>query len=162
MPLITYTELSYSTEEKYVHELVHSIKSQFSLSLLDEVYAFKIQNRVNDTNEFSALKTGVIYGTSYMILGYNTPLFAASCLLSPLFLCAPLSIVPLTAYCFYKTNKKFEKFVKKCKSEKLNPYYLLLRSDLSEYELNRPIRDQLKTKKGLRWDIIRLRMERDF
>jgi hypothetical protein len=162
IPIITYEENNYSIEEKYTHELIHGVRDQFT-SKPGEFYAYKVQDKINNAKKFSALKDGVDYGLIYtMTFGFNTPLIAASCLLSPLLLFTALGIIPITAYSFHRTDKKFEKFIRKCENEKLNPYYLILRSDLKEYKMNKSITEQLKEKNGLRWDIIRLRVGKDF
>lgn len=159
-----FTEKDYSSislEGKYTHELVHSIRSQFALSL-DEVEAFKFQDKINHTNNFSAIGVGALYGCGYIIaFGYNTPLLALSYRYPPL-LIAPIGILPVTTFYFHKRSKKMDKFVERCEGESLNPYYLLLRSNLKEYKLNIPISEQIEKKEGVRWDIMKLRMKDDF
>jgi hypothetical protein len=162
VPTIERYAFDASKKELYIHELTHAMRDQFTKKIFDEISAFKFQDKINNTHTFSSIEWGLEYGFGYSVLGYNTPLLVASVLFNPLLLCAPFGIVPVTACYFYKEAKKFDKFIDRCEQEGLNPWYLLLRSDVHEYKLDERISEQLEKKEGLRFEIMRMRIEDDF
>ena len=145
----------------YLHELIHSIKFQHNSS--DELVPYRIPGDLLGINTFNHIYHSEWF--SYAKLGLNTPLLTLSFLFpltSPFYIPSLCSFSVIGGYIRARRKfKKFDRFVEKCEKEGLNPYYLLLRSDLSEYDLSKDIYEQLKKKKGLRWEIIRVRLEND-
>jgi hypothetical protein len=151
-------------EWAYFHELAHVLKRQFQPYgwLSEEMTCDGIGMRVFGVELTRLGGRPLAFARSFSwMYGLNTPAVIASTF-CPYLLPASLgAVLTLTLARGYAAVRKFRKFVRKCEAERLNPYYLALRSRLGEYDLGRPIREQLARAKGLRWEIMRLRMEAD-
>ena len=121
-----------------------------------------------EAKNYGALGFG--YGAMYALeIGFSTPqlaLFPFSPIFSDLLLMTELAAIPfITGIYFHRLNKKIKKFFKKCVEEDIPPWYLLLRSNVTDYDLSnrKKIREQIeeKAKKNLRWKIIQMRLENE-
>lgn len=161
---------------KAIHENVHAIRREWrvdSLNFLkEELYGFSyIPKKLSELRprKIKSWKMGCVggvYGLLYGIgLGLNTPyLLALAYSLYPLGLVYPIVAGATLGMAYSKYYfRKIKKFVKKCEEENINPYYLMLRSNIEEFNLKKSIRKQIerKAKHKLRFKIIELRLKRD-
>ena len=163
IPLIVEDEdSSYTIDEKYFHEFQHAISRQFTYKLR-EVHSFKFQKLCENSNDNSPAWThGLDYGIMYsLFLGPNTPLLASYFFLTPYSLLLAGIPIPITIYDFWRTEKKIDKFTEKCEKEKLPPWYLLLRTNLKEFNSSKTIKEQIneKSSKELKYEIIKKRLQ---
>jgi len=163
IPLIVENEnSSYTIDEKYFHEFQHAISSQFTNKLREE-YSFKFQKLCENSNDNSSAWThGLDYGIMYsLFFGPNTPLLASYFFLTPYSLLLAGIPIPITTYNFWRTEKKIDKFIEKCEKEKLPPWYLLLRTNLKEFNSSKTIKEQIneKSSKELKYEIIKKRLQ---
>ena len=162
IPLIVDEDSSYTIDEKYFHEFQHAISSQFTYKLR-EVHSFKFQKLCENSNDNSPAWThGLKYGIMYsFFIGPNTPLLASCFFLTPYSLLSAEIPIPITIYDFWRTEKKIDKFTEKCEKEKLPPWYLLLRTNLKEFNSSKTIKEQIneKSSKELKYKIIQKRLQ---
>ncbi len=161
-----------------IHENIHAIRHGWhrSLNFLKEELYASSSYLLEGPEKIEKIKTLVIssiHGGMYgAVFGLNTPylisLVSAAHFLGnhiyPFGLFSPLvlSTVLFGSYGLHYF-KKIRKFVRKCLREDINPFYLMLRSNIEEFNLNRSIGRQIeeKAKSSYRFKVIDLRLKKD-
>ncbi len=138
------------------HETVHCVRSQrLGLRLRDvlgygsveETIAYTIDD-ISDTNIALNFLPPIIQG---VIL---SPILLGAHFFYPIANISTFSVIGMSLYYGNKTAT----FFNKCEKEELNPHYMFLRSNPSEYSKKEPIRDQLYKNNNVRFKIMANRL----
>lgn len=168
-----------STSERWkriraVHENIHAIRSMWHLSLnpwKEELHAFSpltLYDPEGVNLAVISLEYGGMYGT---LFGLNSPYliflsyishFDSVVLFSGISLPLAASVVACWSY-GVNYFRKIKRFIRKCLKEGINPYYLMLRTNVEEFNLEQPIRRQIeeKAKSKVRFKMIDVRLKKD-
>lgn len=170
VPIIVLQDKIEDRQEAVAHENIHVARSQWNTfyskikaGILEEAMAYTSHNLPEETT-----KKILPFGISYSLVESFSPLTLLAMGILGYTLFGPKGILYGATFEIFTSLLasgtlslpilKTKNLMEKCQDEKINPHYLLLRSNPFEFTLRKPIEEQIAQKEGVKWDIIRTRL----